>query len=517
MAQDQDGHPDDIRPLVRRLGKPPDLWRRRDLLDFCLEQGVRVINLRYPSIDGKLKELRLPVNDRRYLERILVSGERVDGSNLFPGLLDPAASDLYVIPVYRWAYLNPWAEDELDIVCRFANSHGQPCLLTPDNLLDQLAAQLTERTGFELRALAELEFYLILDRTDDRFTGRFQRNYHQSAPYLHGRHLANEILRVASSVTGTVKYCHSEVGYIDSLGSGDPELDGKRVEQYELEFDLMPVQDLACWTAVARWLIRVVADRYGQSATFVPKLDEDMAGSGLHIHLALYRDGRNAMLDDSHELSDAALRLIGGLLEHAESLTAFGNTVAASYLRLVPNQEAPTRICWGRLNRSGLIRVPLAFDFEQRVDQVFNAAEDGAYPDPESLQRPTAELRSPDGSAFTYLLLAGILVCATDGLNRDDSLALARRLRVDGDVFKQPELLGRLASLPDHAVEAARILRENRRVYEDHRFPAQLIDIVIEKLEDEDDDQLSEKLRELPAAERLKRSRMLMHKDVHKH
>lgn len=517
MGQNQSVQADDIRPLVRRLGKLPGDWRRCDLLEYCLAHRVHVVNLRYPSIDGKLKELRLPVNNRSYLDRILVAGERVDGSNLFPGLLNPAASDLYVVPVYRWAFLNPWAEDELDIVCRFADRHGQPCASTPDNLLTHLASQLTERTGFELQALAELEFYLILDRTDDRFTGRFQRNYQQSAPYLHGRHLANEILRLVSEVTGLVKYCHSEVGYIDRLGSRDPELDGKRVEQYELEFDLMPIQDLACWTAVARWLIRVVADLYGQSATFVPKLDEDMAGSGLHIHLALYREGRNAMHGLEEGLSEDALRLIGGLLRHAESLTAFGNTVAASYLRLVPNQEAPTRVCWGRHNRSGLIRVPLAFDFEQRIDQAFNPEEDGAYPQQEGLRRPTVELRSPDGSAFTYLLLAAILVCVADGLSRDDSAALARQLRIEGEVFQQPKLLEQLAALPAHAVEAASILRQDRSVFEEHGFPAQLIDIVIEKLEDEDDDQLSEKLQELPAAERLKRSRMLMHKDVHKH
>jgi glutamine synthetase len=191
MAQDQNAKSDDIRPLVRCLGKPPEEWRRRDLLDYCLSHDVRVVNLRYPGLDGKLKELRLPVTSRPYLERVLAAGERVDGSNLFPGLLDPSASDLYVVPVYRWAYLNPWADDELDVVCRFADQHGQPCAVTPDNLLSHLAGRLTERTGLELQALAELEFYLILDRADDRFTGRFQRNYHQSAPYLHSRYLAD--------------------------------------------------------------------------------------------------------------------------------------------------------------------------------------------------------------------------------------------------------------------------------------------------------------------------------------
>jgi glutamine synthetase len=507
----------DLRPLVQRLGKLPADWQRGDLVKYCLDNGVRIVNLRYPSLDGKLKELRLPVNNHKYLDQILAAGERVDGSNLFPGLLEPSASDLYVVPVYRWAFVNPWADDELDIVCRFADSKGEPSSATPDNLLNSLAERLMAQSGMELHALTELEFYLILDRADERFTGRSQRNYHQSAPYLHGLPLANEILRVVSAVTGAVKYCHSEVGYIDRLGSRDPELNGKRVEQYELEFNLLPIQDAACWTAVARWLVRVVADRHQQSATFLPKLDEDMAGSGLHVHLALYRDGQNMMHNADGGLSEEALRLIGGVLRHAEPLTAFGNTVAASYLRLVPHQEAPTRVCWGRSNRSSLIRVPLAFDLANPLDRVFNVGEKGEYPSRDVLARPTIEFRSPDGSAFTYLLLAAIVACVMDGLADDDSLALARELHVEGNIFAQPELLERLVSLPAHAVEAAQILREKRSFFETQGFSSQLIDVVIGKLEDEDDDELSEKLRELPAADRLKRSRLLMHKDVHKH
>jgi hypothetical protein len=124
---DTHGDPaNDIRPLVRELGKPPGEWQRKDLYDYCLRHGVKVVNFRYPALDGKLKELRLPVNDPAYLERILTAGERVDGSSLFPKLFAASRSDLYVIPVYRWAFANPWAPDELDVVCRFADADGNP-------------------------------------------------------------------------------------------------------------------------------------------------------------------------------------------------------------------------------------------------------------------------------------------------------------------------------------------------------------------------------------------------------
>lgn len=504
----------DVRPLVRRLAKPPEAWQREDLIELCREDEIRVLNLHYAAFDGKLKELRLPINDLRFLERVLAAGERVDGSSLFPGLFDAGKSDLYVVPVYRWAFLDPWARDELHIVCRFANRDGAPEATTPDNILAAAAAQIRVQAQAELLALAELEFYLVLDRENERFRSRSQRNYHQSAPYLHGRFIADEIIRIISGITGNVKYCHSEVGYIDRIGSDEPELNNRRVEQYELEFDLMPIEDLGCWLTVARWLIRVIADRHGASVTYLPKLDEGMAGSGMHLHLALQRDGVNVMHEEG-DLSEEALRLIGGVLDHAAPLTAFGNTVAASYLRLVPGQEAPTSICWGRQNRSTLVRVPLSFSTKQRMDQVMNPQESAPYPT--DLARPTIEFRGPDGSAYCNLLLAAVAICAADGLADSEAAERARALEVQGNVFNDPEVLASLAQLPATAVAAGQCLRDSRQYFEDRGFPPRMIDEVAKKLTREADESLSDELRAMPAVDRLRRSRKLMHKDFHKH
>jgi glutamine synthetase len=507
-----DDYSTDFRPLVRKLGKPPSQWQRKDLYDFCLNEGIKVVNFRYPALDGKLKELRLPINNADYLERLLTAGERVDGSSLYPKLFTTNESDLYVIPVYRWAFLNPWAPDELDIVCRFAGSDGAPCADTPDNLLEVAAARFRDRAGAELRALAELEFYLFSRPEGARFTSRVQRNYHQASPYLHSRPVADEILRVVSEVTGCVKYCHSEVGYMDRIESDEPEIDGCRVEQHELEFDLMPIEDLGCWLTVARWLIREIASRHNVTATFLPKLDEGMAGNGMHLHLAVYRNARNAMNNDEGGLSDDALRLIGGLLRHAATMTAFGNTVAASYLRLVPGQEAPTSICWGFRNRASLIRVPLSFNASERMDQVMNPDETGKYP--EGLARPTVEYRSPDGSAFVHLLLVAVAMCVEEGVMAPESIHIARTLEVPPD---RPPELESFEQLPETAVDAAETLAQGRAFFEERGVPPTMIDIVIEKLRDESDVGLTEKLRALPAAERLAASRRLMHKDLHKH
>jgi glutamine synthetase len=500
----------DARPLVRMIGKLPEEWQRQDLIDLCLEEDISVVNFRYPGLDGKLKELRLPVTNPEYLERILAAGERVDGSSLFPRVFDSSQSDLYVVPVYRWAFLNPWAEDELDIVCRFADADGRPCALTPDNVLAAAAAGMRARTGLELEALTELEFYVFVDDMAGRFTSKTQRNYHQSSPYIQSRPIADDIIRIVSNITGCVKYCHSEVGYMDHLTSEVPEINGKRVEQYELEFDLMPIEDLGCWMTVARWLIREIADRHGASVTYLPKLDEGMAGNGMHVHLALMKDGVNVMTGAGGALSNPALGLIGGLLENAAALTAFGNTVAASYLRLVPGQEAPTSVCWGYRNRAGLIRVPLSFDSKSRLDLAMNPGERGEYP--ASLARPTVEYRGPDGSAYPHLLLAAVTMCVDHGVGNRACVELAERLRVPDN---GPG--GEYQQLPETAATAGRVLRENRRVFEEKGMPARLIDIIVEKLESERDEGLTAKLKALPAAERLMASRRLMHKDMHKH
>lgn len=123
--------------------------------------------------------------------------------------------------------------------------------------------------------------------------------------------------------------------------------------------------------------------------------------------------------DPRRRLSEDALRLVGGILTRAQPLTAFGNTVAASCLRLVPGQEAPTNVCWGYRDRSSLVRVPLSFAAGRRLDRTMNPNEDGEYPG--AVSRPTIEYRSPDGSAFVNLLLAAATVCAREELISETS------------------------------------------------------------------------------------------------
>ncbi len=194
-------------------------------------------------------------------------------------------------------------------------------------------------------------------------------------------------------------------------------------------------------------------------------------------------------------LSDIARKMIAGILDLSKGLTAFGNTIPTSYLRLVPHQEAPTNICWGDRNRSVLVRVPLGWLGASQMIHDANPAEPSGPA--EKISRQTVELRSPDGSADIYLLMAGIAVAIKHGLEMPGALEMAERLYVDYNIFKEKEKAAakNLESLPASCWDSAEALLNLRAHFEkDGVFPAGVIDALAAKLKTYNDQHLSEEL-----------------------
>jgi glutamine synthetase len=323
------------------------------------------------------------------------------------------------------------------------------------------------------------------------------------------------MVRYLMQITGAIKYAHSEVGGIDEVRSDLDEIKGKCGEQLEIEFLPTPIEDAGDYLVLARWLIRNVAYRHGCLATFAPKIEEGVAGNGFHVHMEVRREGHNAMLHMG-VLSEEARRVLGGLCTYADSLTAFGNTVSSAYLRLVPNQEAPTRICWSDMNRSAMIRVPLGWAQTEDLAANLNPQQTRGFHAPDS--RQTVELRSPDGSAMTHLLLAGIAMAAEWGITHKESLAIAERLYIHGSKFKDEKLQQSLPVLPRSCVESARFLEAKRELYErEGIFPPSVISYMAELLRAEGDENMNRYLSDLPADDRLHETRKIMHKDLHRH
>ncbi len=465
--------------LVQYLDKPAEDFTKKDIIKFVEENGIRMLNFRYISGDGRLKTLNFVINSKKHLDQILSTGERVDGSNLF-SYIPASSSDLYVVPRYRTAFVNPFAEiPTIDLLCSYYTSEGKPLDSSPETIIKKAYNVLKERTGFSFEVMGELEYYL-LSEIDSIYPIIEQKGYHESHPFSKWSSVRREAMSVISEIGGKIKYGHAEVG---NIISGDMEM-----VQHEIEFLPEPAPEAADQLVLAKWAIRETAYKYGMEVSFAPKIIVGHAGSGMHVHTRLVKDGKSVMVD-KNGLSDTAKKLIAGFLLLSPSLTAFGNTVPTSFLRLVPHQEAPTSICWGDRNRSVLVRVPLGW---VGVD---NLIRDANPKEPEDTvghgNRQTVELRSPDGSANVHQLLAGMTVAALHGLEHKNALKIAEELYVSVDA----STMKKLKQLPASCWESAGMLLKDREIYEKYGvFPTGMIDKLARDLKLHEDKNLSEKL-----------------------
>lgn len=472
-------------PLIQFFNKPQNEFTRDDIIQYIEAQHIEMLNFRYVGGDGRLKTLNFVVSNREQLEEILSSGERVDGSSLFP-YIEAGNSDLYVIPRFRTAFLNPFSEiPTIDILCSFYNKDGNPFEGSPEYILQKAHLALQEKTGFDFEVMGELEYYVISEK-EPYFVTDNQKGYHESSPFTKWEDLRREAMLAISSIGGNIKYGHSEVG---NFTVGNLEY-----EQNEIEFKPSKLEEAADQLIIAKWALRTLAHRYGVTVTFAPKITVGRAGSGLHIHTRLMKNGKNHMVENG-KISDTAKKAIAGYLSLSKALTAFGNTNPTSYFRLVPHQEAPTNICWGDRNRSVLVRVPLGWSGQNDMLKHANPLESENSKDFSSKQ--TVEFRCPDGSADIYLLLAGLTVAARYGLEMKNALEYAQKTYVDVNIFEKEhqEKASSLDQLPVSCWHSADELAAQKDIFLQYDvFDSRTIEGIIAKLKAYQDENIREEI-----------------------
>lgn len=468
--------------LVAFFQKPAAELTKADIITFVREKGIRMIDFMYPAEDGRMKTLNFMINNFSYLETILTDGERVDGSSLFPSFVEAESSDLYVVPRFRTAFVSPFSEiPTLCLLCSFFDKDGQPFACSPAQTLHRAAEAFTASTGMTYEAMGELEYYVIAE-DDEMFPAVDQRGYHESGPFAKFNEFRKKCMSFIAQIGGQIKYGHSEVGNFTT--------DGKVFEQNEIEFLPCPVEDAADQLVLAKWVIRNLAYEYGLDVTFAPKITVGKAGSGLHIHMRMMKDGRNCMTAGG-KLSAEARRAIAGMMELAPSITAFGNKTPVSYFRLVPHQEAPTSVCWGDCNRSVLVRVPLGWTSGKDMCVQANSLEKENKGD--TTQKQTVEMRSPDASADVYQLMAGLCVACRYGLEMDENKALEIAADKYVGLGERASDSDKFEQLPDSCVASAEWLSRQRGLYEAGGvFSPRMIDGIINKLRGLDDANLRE-------------------------
>ena len=460
-------------PLVAFLEKPKSEFTKADILKVIEEFQIEMINFRYMADDGRLKTLNFVIQSLAHADEVLTCGERVDGSSLFP-YIEAGNSDLYVIPRFRTAFLDPFtAVPTLDLLCSFYTKDGEPFSLAPEYTLQKAGRAFCEATGgMEFEVMGELEYYVVAPK-EESYLPADQRGYHESKPFCKFGAFRTEAMRLIAAAGGEIKYGHSEVG---NFSHGD-----LMYEQNEIEFLPTHLEDAADQLVIAKWMMRELAYEHGVTVTFAPKITVGKAGSGMHVHTRVSLDGKNMYVNENG-LTDIAMKTMAGILSLASSLTAFGNTNPTSYFRLVPHQEAPTNICWGDRNRSAMVRVPLGWN--KASGNMMAHANPLEKNDPVDFShKQTIELRTPDGSANIYLLLAGMAVAARHGFEMENAVQYAKDRYVNVNIFEHEDVLARLDVLPDSCAASADLLERDRAVYEqDGIFAPQLISGIIKEL-----------------------------------
>jgi len=211
------------------LRKERKYFTKQDIIDYAVAKDIKMVNFRYVANDGKLKALNFVLHSTEYLEQILTTGERIDGSSIFP-FMEAGSSDLYVIPKYSTAYMNPFNEEPtLELLCGYFDFEGKPLQSSPEYILRKANADFKKKTGLLFHALGELEYYIYTDKESNyMFPTTDQKGYHEAPPYAKFEFVRTEAMKLIAECGGKIKYGHSEVGSFSD--------DHYYYEQQEIEF-----------------------------------------------------------------------------------------------------------------------------------------------------------------------------------------------------------------------------------------------------------------------------------------
>lgn len=402
----------------------------KDIQHFIAANDIRIVDLKIVDIDGRFRHVSIPAESVN--EELVEQGIGFDASNYGYAILEK--SDMAFIPDFNTAVMDPYAEIPTLSVGGNAviidNPNNRPLPQYPRNVAAAAENYMRELgVADEMRILPEFEFYLFDDvrwdvnpqsvgYTVDAEQAHWnsfeqgqgyvvgnQKAYHIDKPLDRTFDCRSEMVVKMIEAGIPIHYHHPEVG---SAG------------QFEIEPKMGSMSKMADATMMIKYIIKNTAEDFGLTATFMPKPVYGEAGSGMHVHMLLMKDGKPVFSDDNgySHLSQTAHYFIGGLLTHIGSLCAITNPSTNSYKRLVPGFEAPVTAVFGTSNRSAVIRIP-------------------AYAKKPELRR--FELRNPDATCNPYYAYSAILMAGLDGIKKKIDPTAAGFGPYDVNLFNLPE------------------------------------------------------------------------------
>jgi glutamine synthetase len=420
-----------------------------DILNLVKEENIQVVDLRFIDLPGLSQHFSIPA--RELDKDTFESGLGFDGSSM-RAWQSINESDMLVKPVPSTAFIDPFfAAKTLVLTCNIYDPvTGEPYQKDPRNIAKK-ALKYLKQTGIGEEAYfgPEAEFFIFDDiRFDQKenegyyhidsvsgrwnsgkaegpnlgYKPRYKEGYFPVPPTDKLQDIRSEMMLLLESIGIPCEVQHHEVA------SGG---------QSELSIKCNQIVEIADILMKYKYIVRNVAHKHGKTVTFMPKPIWNDNGSGMHVHVSIWKAGRNLFAGDGYGgLSQLAMYAIGGILKHAPALLAFTNPTTNSFKRLVPGFEAPVNLAYSRRNRSAAIRIPM-------------------YHSSEKAKR--FEFRCPDPSANPYLCFSAILMAVIDGiLNKIDP-----GQPLDKDIYDlPPEELANVPQTPS-SLEAALQALEN--------------------------------------------------------
>lgn len=381
----------------------------KEAIAYAEKCGAKMVDVKFTDLPGQWQHFSIPVSE--LTETVFEEGLGFDGSSV-RGWKSIEDSDMIVMLDPGTGIMDPFMEIP---TISFTADIVLPDTLEPYNRdprqIAKKALNYLKSTGIADTAYfgPEAEFFIFDDvRYDQNMYGGFYQVDSEEAPWNMGRDeggsnlgykfkpkggyfpalpsdkthdLRSEICMELEKIGIQVERQHHEVG-----AAGQGEID--------IRFDsLLKMADKMQWF---KYIVKNVANRWNKSATFMPKPIYGDNGSGMHVHMSLWKDGEPLFAGDNYAgLSEMALYFLGGILKHAPVLCSFTNPTTNSYKRLVPGFEAPIKLAYSYKNRSAAIRIP------------------NSGPNPKAKR---LEFRTPDPSANMYLAFAALLMAGIDGI-----------------------------------------------------------------------------------------------------
>ena len=355
-------------------------YTREDIIRIVEEEEIEFIRMQFTDIFGQLKNVAITASQ---IEKAVNNQIMFDGSSI-EGFVRIDESDQYLYPDLDSFAIFPWRPSHgkvARLICDVYNPDGTPFVGDPRYVLKKVLQKAKDMGYDAFNVGPEAEFFLF--QTDDEGKPTTKTNdeagYFDLGPLDHGESTRREICMALEQMGFEIEASHHEVA------QGQHEIDFKYADALRTADNIMTF----------KLAVKTLAQKNGLHATFMPKPVFGVAGSGMHLNMSLFKDGRNVFFDEGGEkkLSPLAYSFIAGLLAHVEGFTALTNPLVNSYKRLGAGHEAPRHCAWSASNRSALIRIPAVRGQTTRV-----------------------ELRSPDPACNPYLAVAACLAAGLDGI-----------------------------------------------------------------------------------------------------